>query len=426
MKKYLFFITLILSFLIFTNNIYAAEAEKLMQCDYNAPFNDGSVYVKYRIIYYNDGTIYETMPQNMSSDYTEKYFQNIAGALFRATTFSTSDDSVFGMIENLESHFSASSMEEYYDDGNGQCPFLAFKYANTTFIIEPVKDKSLHDPYVNYIRVSEGVTTLFNEEGEQTEPTEPKITNSCAMHTRDGDLDNIPGITLETMMYDNGEKYINVYFGLRGASEGQLMLVKEGEDVVATPSNDHGEKFTIIIYSEEVEKLFKQNFTQINNNTYSCPSPTDFYLIEESFNEKYYSITTDKQLASEYPQNSYFREGVGGLDSNGTDTDIKLDFTIGDCNSYLGYINNKNDPAYYLNFAFQLIKYIAIVLLFVLSVIDFAKATASNKDDAIKKAIQTAIKRIIIAIIIFFLPILINFLLDLLGIVSTNPTCGIV
>lgn len=107
--------------------------------------------------------------------------------------------------------------------------------------------------------------------------------------------------------------------------------------------------------------------------------------------------------------------------------DPKQDLTYDEnaaCDSLLGKINDKNAPAYYINFAFNLIKYIAIVLLFVLTIVDFAKATASSKDDAIKKAAVNALKRLIIAAIIFFLPILINFLLELLGWV-TDPTCGI-
>ena len=106
------------------------------------------------------------------------------------------------------------------------------------------------------------------------------------------------------------------------------------------------------------------------------------------------------------------------------ETNLDFDADV-DCSSYLGYVGTKGTPAYYLDFVFQIMKYIAIVLLFVLTVVDFAKATASNKDDAIKKALQTAVKRTIIAVIIFFLPILVNFILDLLGVVSTNPTCGI-
>lgn len=103
---------------------------------------------------------------------------------------------------------------------------------------------------------------------------------------------------------------------------------------------------------------------------------------------------------------------------------VNFDFTGGNsCDSYLGnpaYDANakQQSPAYYLQFSFNLMKYIAIILLFVLTVIEFAKATASSNQDAMKKAIQTSIKRLIICVIIFFLPMLIEFILKLFGIYS--------
>ena len=102
---------------------------------------------------------------------------------------------------------------------------------------------------------------------------------------------------------------------------------------------------------------------------------------------------------------------------------IDIDFDVSDgCKSYLGDPSDSGSPAYYLQFSFNIMKYAAIIMLFVFTFIDFTKAVASSKDDAIKKATQNAIKRVIIAIIIFFLPILIEFLLSLFGIYSN---CGI-
>jgi len=98
--------------------------------------------------------------------------------------------------------------------------------------------------------------------------------------------------------------------------------------------------------------------------------------------------------------------------------------TADNCESILGKITDKNAPAYYLNFVFNLLKYATIILLFVLTIIDFAKATVASDKDALKKALQKSIKRLIIAIIIFFLPILLNFIFELLG-WTTDPTCGI-
>lgn len=101
-----------------------------------------------------------------------------------------------------------------------------------------------------------------------------------------------------------------------------------------------------------------------------------------------------------------------------------LNWEANTCDSLLGSTTNSSEPAYYLNFAFNLMKYAAIVILFALTIVDFAKAAASSDNDALKKALQKTIKRIIICIIIFFLPTLINFILSLLGVVD-NPTCGI-
>lgn len=102
-----------------------------------------------------------------------------------------------------------------------------------------------------------------------------------------------------------------------------------------------------------------------------------------------------------------------------------IDFQESTCDTLLGDTGNKNDPAYYLNFAFSFIKYAAIILLLVLTIMEYAKAITASNQDAIIKATQVTVKRVIIAVVIFLLPMLINFILRILGIISTNGTCGI-
>ena len=92
----------------------------------------------------------------------------------------------------------------------------------------------------------------------------------------------------------------------------------------------------------------------------------------------------------------------------------------GTCDSYLGAINDKNAPAYYLHFAFNLLKYAAILMLFIFTVVDFAKAIPSGKDDALPSALKNTLKRFIIAVIIFFIPIIIDFVFQVLGITSST------
>lgn len=76
----------------------------------------------------------------------------------------------------------------------------------------------------------------------------------------------------------------------------------------------------------------------------------------------------------------------------------------------------------FLQQMFNVFKYAAPLLCLALSIVDFIKATASQDKDALKKAAQMTGKRIIYAIILFFVPMLINFLFDLLG---WYGTCGI-
>ena len=62
---------------------------------------------------------------------------------------------------------------------------------------------------------------------------------------------------------------------------------------------------------------------------------------------------------------------------------------------------------------FNLLKIIVPLLVIGLSVYDFIKAITQKDEKDVKKAFQSLIKRMIYAIILFFLPVLLNLLLEL-------------
>lgn len=70
----------------------------------------------------------------------------------------------------------------------------------------------------------------------------------------------------------------------------------------------------------------------------------------------------------------------------------------------------------------QWIRYIVPVLLILLSVMDFMKAVASDSDDEIRKVGVKFVKRLIVAALIFLLPLVLEFLLGTFGI-GTNNYC---
>ena len=69
-------------------------------------------------------------------------------------------------------------------------------------------------------------------------------------------------------------------------------------------------------------------------------------------------------------------------------------------------------------------KYLVPVIVIVLSIIDFIKATGADKEDEIKKAQNKFIRRLIIAALIFIMPFIIEFVLNKMGFDASG--CGII
>lgn len=190
-------------------------------------------------------------------------------------------------------------------------------------------------------------------------------------------------------------------------------------------------------------EVFEMSFDDgvVNNNEYYNPNKNNFqenynntqldkekYCDEESseYNKEKCEQATEKEeyvvetATSHGTEETKLKEEFLGFKSN-----ISIDFNTEDgCESYLGNPKLKGTPAYYLQFAFNLIKYIAIIMLLVLTIVEYAKAVVSSNQDAIKKATMNTVKRLILAAVIFMLPMLIEFLFKVLGLYSST-TCGI-
>lgn len=76
----------------------------------------------------------------------------------------------------------------------------------------------------------------------------------------------------------------------------------------------------------------------------------------------------------------------------------------------------------------RLLNYVQIgapILLIVLGIVDFSQAILSDDKDALKKATSKFVKRAIICVAIFFLPLIINLILKLIDGIPKDPMCGI-
>lgn len=82
-----------------------------------------------------------------------------------------------------------------------------------------------------------------------------------------------------------------------------------------------------------------------------------------------------------------------------------------------------DDLLKYLRMIFTLIRILTPIILIVMGMLDFTKAISSNSQDAIQQATQKFAKRMIVCVIIFLIPTIIEFLMNLTGI--SDGTCGL-
>ncbi len=89
------------------------------------------------------------------------------------------------------------------------------------------------------------------------------------------------------------------------------------------------------------------------------------------------------------------------------------------CNTLLGDPDDANDPAYWIQYSLNIMRYAAIIALLGFSTADFVKAIVAQDNDALQKAIQKTAKRAIYAIVLFFVPMIVNFIMNLFGVYGT-------
>ena len=105
-------------------------------------------------------------------------------------------------------------------------------------------------------------------------------------------------------------------------------------------------------------------------------------------------------------------------------SDYDKDQTCSGGDSLLGDPNDPNSVAWLLQQILDFIKVVGPILVVVLSSVDFAKVIIKSDDEAMAKAQKKLITRLLLAALLFFIPLLVTVLLDLFGLTSES-TCGL-
>lgn len=112
-----------------------------------------------------------------------------------------------------------------------------------------------------------------------------------------------------------------------------------------------------------------------------------------------------------------------------TRTDIDLDDYNQDQNcsggdSILGDPTDEDSVAWLVQQILNVIKVVGPILTVLLSSIDFIYVIVKSDDEQMQKAQKKLITRLILAVLLFLIPTLVQVILSVFGIVS-DPTCGL-
>lgn len=178
-----------------------------------------------------------------------------------------------------------------------------------------------------------------------------------------------------------------------------------------------------------------QNSTEANNdNNPSCPE----YIVFQSCHE-YRTWWTDsedyaKNAVNEINKNdkctgyyatykknghpitsdAYYSEFIGaGI----IEYDISGEPTCADYDELFGDKNDENSISYDIHTILNYVRIIVPILIILLGTIDFAKAVIAAKEDQMRKAQMDFIKRVIIGVAVFFVPLLVDVIMELADIV---------
>lgn len=159
------------------------------------------------------------------------------------------------------------------------------------------------------------------------------------------------------------------------------------------------------------EKLAKNIFTN-NEKTikiYRCISDENGKVI--------YTLESDsKSCSADLSKND--NQGEKSLSFNGASGANECQSTL------LGSPTDEKSVAWLVQHLLNYLKVLGPMIIIVLSGVDFIKAMISGDDESLQKSYKKLMQRLILALVLFSVPTLVTFLLNLFGFMG-DPLCGI-
>ena len=220
-----------------------------------------------------------------------------------------------------------------------------------------------------------------------------------------------------------------VSFGFNGITAKYKKIQNDGDKLKVENSS-----------STAVIKLSKNDFVNSDGNV-DCSKVRSLYIdanVTTNSEWEIYNISKgsgssiSSSVIKEYPSDYFYSRNVSFSLANSDSNDDEGGFTQGgsategsgvgrdevvsgdwDVNTFC------NGPVQgvftTIGWVFFILKIVVPIILIVMGSIDLAKAVAASKDDEIKKAVGSLVKRAVLGVLIFFIPTILSFVVELIG-----------
>ena len=219
-----------------------------------------------------------------------------------------------------------------------------------------------------------------------------------------------------------------IFFG--EPTDAQLLNAKIIEEKIETTIGEYSACLMELDSSNKCSSQLNQMNSKCQGDlTPDCPGAQAVYnaCVEEKYPSEAESICGNERLAlDEAALEAEKLKEETGIDSAanlGLDSTLRVEYSYEnpDCSTMLG-----SEFLEWFEGAYKLLQIGAIVFTVVTGILGYAGAIMSSDDDAIKKATKKFKTRLIITVILFILPVTIEFILGLVevpGLTNTNPLC---
>ena len=402
MKKVFSYILLLFAcVLTFSVSVYAEEK---YSCSYNVQYADGG-YFNIKAIANKDGS-YDVQYQTDSKTWQSTSSYKLGGVMYykRGDTYVSEGTMMFTLSnlssKNFEKAITSSKLTT-------DCPVINVQFDNSSMYYFYFADSS-NDIYSYNI---EG--KLEGKKGDST--SEIKVTKTCPF-------------TISTKKV-SGMKNFTVYSSFRMKSDGSKLICASATSAnldssctpyttgdYATNISFNGDVYSLKITSGDLNTIFSQTDAQKSKNEFTCPS--SMYFVYTSVTDSTLLLTPDKSVAESYDKNV---EGNASAEAEENKTESTKKTEEEDYYTGCPLGEDVTKDIYGL---LKILKIVAPLLVVGLTIFEFVKAVARSEiDGEAKKLGMRLVKRLIIAVILFFLPVLVNQIMIMANIWDENGTC---